>query len=252
MFFPSHASVWIVVALVYSLAGSQFAHGDDDWMKSCRQVVAVVTEKWESTRGRLCTLEKTHEGWIAVGRPIDVSVGRAGLGWGVGLHSGEKNGPVKREGDKRAPAGIFWLESAFGTERLVLPNFDYRETTDTDRWVDDPASALYNRWARIGEGKEDWSSAEVLRRPDGIYDYVIVVGHNRDPIIPGRGSAIFLHSWFAEGVPTIGCTAMVRENVKNLLKWLDREKQPVLVQVPESELDSLDLPIEASLIRAFL
>ena len=251
MSFRFRSSVWMAVVFFQSLAGVRFVQGEN-WTATCRQVVSVVTPEWESTRGRLCTLEKTGENWIAVGRAIEVTVGRAGLGWGLGLQSGERYGPVKREGDKRAPAGIFWLESGFGTERLTLRKFDYRRTNKNDRWVDDPVSAYYNRWVELGEVEKDWTSAEVLRRPDGIYDYVIVVGHNRDPIVPGRGSAIFLHSWFGESVPTIGCTAMARKNVKNLLKWLDRKKHPVLIQVPDSELDTLGLPFEVALIRTSL
>jgi len=222
----------------------------DDWQSNCQQIVAVVTEDWESARGRLCTLEKSGTQWVAVGTPIPVTVGKKGLGWGLGLHALDRAGPLKREGDKRAPAGLFRLESGFGTKLLVIRKFGYRRTTATDFWVDDPESLHYNRWVDTGSRNltRDWSSAEVLRRPDNIYDYAIVVGHNRDSIIPGRGSAIFLHAWFGEGIATIGCTAMPMENVRSLLEWLDRAKRPVLAQVPAAELKYLNLPVETEFV----
>src|SRR6266702_1525139 len=51
----------------------------------------------------------------------------------------------------------------------------YTRSGETTRCVDDPASTRYNQ---IVDGPGDWKSAEVMRRADGLYDWVIVVGHN--------------------------------------------------------------------------
>ena len=88
----------------------------------------------------------------------------------------------------------------------------------------------------------DWSSAEILKRKDGIYDFAIAVGHNRFAVEPGHGSAIFVHSWYGPGVATIGCTAMPKAEVKAILKWLDAKRGPVLVQLPREELKQVELP----------
>ena len=88
----------------------------------------------------------------------------------------------------------------------------------------------------------DWRSAETLRRPDGIYEAVIVVAHNRGPVAPGRGSAIFMHRWYGPGVATIGCTAMAKGDLMTLLRWLDASRHPVLVQAPRELLPQLRLP----------
>jgi L,D-peptidoglycan transpeptidase YkuD (ErfK/YbiS/YcfS/YnhG family) len=220
------------------------AAADDPWQTSSRQIICVVTDQWDSTAGTLSRFERRSDVWQRLGDPIPVTVGKKGLGLGLGLHPTDLEGPQKREGDRRAPAGVFRLESAFGTAAMTLPDFSYSETTATDFWVDDPKSLYYNQRVNTADLsiKRDWKSAETLRRPDGIYETVIVVAHNRTPVVPGRGSAIFMHRWYGPGVATIGCTAMAKGDLMSLLRWLDASKRPVLVQAPRGLLPGLVLP----------
>lgn len=230
---------------VFVLAPS-VSPGEEGWPQNCRQALVVLTPGWESPDGRLGVFA-LHEGrWEAVNRVIPITVGHRGLGWGVGLHQVREEEPQKREGDKRAPAGIFRLEFGFGTAAFREKGFPFRAVSGQDRWVDDPASRFYNQWVVEGDSRfpRDWKSAEVMARKDGLYDFVIVVAHNRQRTIAGRGSAIFLHSWFGPGRSTIGCTAMEKQEVKRLLGWLELEAEPVLVQIPGSELDALVMPEE--------
>lgn len=209
------------------------------------QIVVVLAEEWESTTATLSRFEFTGRGW-KLRDSWPVTLGHRGLGWGLGLHPSGLAGPEKREGDRRAPAGIFVLESAFGTKEMDSRAFPYRRTDEADLWVDDPKSSHYNQWVRSGDpaSKRDWNSAEVLRRDDGLYDLAIVVGHNRSPVVKGAGSAIFMHSWAAPGRSTIGCTAMEKRRVRELFDWLEATKRPVLVQVPRAGLGMLSLPDE--------
>lgn len=211
--------------------------------ESCGQVMVVVTADWQSTGGELHRFEKDGTGWQRKGR-FPVTVGHRGLAIGRGLHPAGLEGPVKREGDRRAPAGIFTIEGAFGTARMKLPHFPYRRTDGKDLWIDDPASAFYNQWLRLDDPRvrRDWKSAEVLRRDDGLYELAIIVGHNRAPVEKGAGSAIFMHRWYGPGRSTIGCTAMAAEGLRALAGWLDAEKAPVLVQAPRALLPMLGLP----------
>jgi len=231
--------------LFATLATTSLAADRDAWQATAEQVILVLTDKWESTSGTMLRLERSANAWKRVEKPIPVTVGKKGLGLGLGLHSAKLKGPQKREGDKRAPAGVFRLESAFGTAEMTHPAFPYRETTATDYWVDDSKSRHYNQWVNAADPqvRPDWKSAEVLRRADGIYDAVIVVAHNRGPVVPGRGSAIFMHSWYGPGVATIGCTAMDRDHLVALLLWLDASRRPVLVQAPRELLPHLELPV---------
>jgi len=216
----------------------------DPWLASSRQIVLVLTDQWDSTAGTLLRFERRSDVWQRIGDPIIVTVGKKGLGLGLGLHPTDLDGPQKREGDRRAPAGVFRLESAFGTAAMTLPAFPYRKTAATDFWVDDPKSRHYNQWVNTADPqiKRDWKSAETLRRPDGIYETVIVVAHNRTPVVPGRGSAIFMHRWYGPGVATIGCTAMAKSDLLVLLRWFDASRLPVLVQAPRALLPALGLP----------
>ena len=208
--------------------------------------MAVITPAGDPPTGRMWRLESEGASWRPVGDAVAVTVGHRGLGIGLGLHPNGLAGPVKEEGDKRAPAGVFAIESAFGTKELKSPRFPYRATTASDHWVDDPGSSHYNQWVRSGDPgiRQDWSSAEILRRPDGLYDLALVVGHNRGPALKGRGSAIFMHRWYAPGRSTIGCTAMDPRHLRELFEWLDAGKRPVLVQAPWELLPRLDLPEE--------
>jgi L,D-peptidoglycan transpeptidase YkuD (ErfK/YbiS/YcfS/YnhG family) len=207
------------------------------------QIVVVAAADWESPTATLTRFERTARGWAAIDS-WPVTLGHRGLGWGLGLHPAGLAGPEKREGDRRAPAGIFVLESAFGTKAVESRAFPYRRTDEADLWIDDPESSHYNQWVRTGDpaSKRDWNSAEVLRRDDGLYDLAIVVGHNRSPVVKGAGSAIFIHSWVAPGRSTIGCTAMEKRRVRELFDWLDASKRPLLVQAPREAAPMLGLP----------
>lgn len=170
---------------------------------------------------------------------VPVSLGRSGLGWGLGLHAGKPAGPVKREGDGRAPAGVFAVGPAFGEAAAPAPTrLDYFQATPGLVCVDDAASRHYNRIVSP-LGPAEWDSAETMLRPDGLYALGAVLGHNASPPRPGAGSCIFLHVRRGPDVPTAGCTALDRPDLAELLAWLDAEKNPVLVQLPRPEFKRL-------------
>jgi L,D-peptidoglycan transpeptidase YkuD (ErfK/YbiS/YcfS/YnhG family) len=66
------------------------------------------------------------------------------------------------------------------------------------------------------------------------YEFGIVVGHNMNPVRSGAGSCIFLHIWGGSLDPTSGCTAMSRENLLDIIYWLDSEKFPLLIQLTKN------------------
>ena len=211
-----------------------------------QQLILVTTESWGSTLGNLQRYQRSGKKWRAMGKPIPVSVGKNGLAWGDKFHGNEKDARAKREGDGCAPAGIFGLGPAFGYA-LQPPagcKLPYRPITERDYFVDAPTADDYNRWVTIPAHKPNrpeklWPSFERMKRPDRIYEFGIVVQHNDHPIVKGCGSAIFLHVWRKPGVPTVGCTAMARDDLLVLLSWLDPNQEPLLVQAPMKELKSL-------------
>ena len=58
-------------------------------------------------------------------------------------------------------------------------------------------------------------------RADGLYDLVVILGHNDAPVVPGAGSAIFMHVASPGYGPTEGCVALARDDLVALLVELD-------------------------------
>ena len=108
------------------------------------QLVLVLTANWEATTGRLHRFERSGGQWRAVGEPFDISVGRTGLAWGLGLHESQA-GLQKREGDGRAPAGRFAIGPAFGYAVSDLTGLTYLPMTASHYCMDVSGSPLYNR-----------------------------------------------------------------------------------------------------------
>jgi L,D-peptidoglycan transpeptidase YkuD (ErfK/YbiS/YcfS/YnhG family) len=198
-----------------------------------RQLVLVTVATWKQSAGVLRRYERqARGGWEPVGEPVQVRVGRRGLGRGRGLHGPEALGDLssKREGDRKAPAGLFALGTAFGPEPSApyRGRWPWRAVGSRDRFVDDAASAVYNTWQRAPEsGAPAWASAEEL----AMYELGLVVEHNPEPVQAGAGSAIFIHTWKDPATATLGCTALARDELQALLDWLEPAADPVLVQV---------------------
>jgi len=113
----------------------------------------------------------------------------------------------KREGDGATPRGRFALLSLmFRPDRRheIVTGLPKHPLSTNDAWCDDPTHASYNQFVSLPfSGRH-----ERLWRDDTIYDVIVVIGYNLAPIIPGRGSAIFLHVARNEYTPTDGCVAL--------------------------------------------
>ena len=206
---------------------------------NCRQLLVVVGQDWNATRGVLQRYERggIGESWRAVGESVSVDLGRSGLGWGRGLHPMPAgSGPIKAEGDGRAPAGIFGLTQVFAVwpGEVQGTGLPVVQVTPDLLCVDDGNSNRYNTMFTHGPDQAtDWTSAETMLRPDGLYRFGVFVAHNSDPAQSGAGSCIFMHISHADGRPTSGCTAMESGRLREILLWL--RDRPVLVQMPAGE-----------------
>ena len=202
------------------------------------QLIVVTTESWEATSGSLQRFERVEGNWVPVSDLIPVVVGRAGLGWGTGLHPEQTNGPTKQEGDGRAPAGVFSMTETFGYAESEATGLPYVHTTRDVECVDDSDSQYYNRVVNRGEVEVDWASHEEMRRRDELYRLGVVVAHN-EAAVPRGGSCIFLHIWRGPDTTTSGCTAMTSNAMEDVAEWLEAVENPVLVQLPQSEYERL-------------
>ena len=161
------------------------------------------------------------------------------MAWGKGLHKAELNkGKLKKEGDGNSPAGIFHLSGLFGYED-IRSEMNSLKVDNRTFCVDDSKSAYYNQIVKSDTVKKDWNSAETMRMKSDVYKFGIFVDYNVKPAIPNMGSCIFMHIWSGSNKPTAGCTAMKESDILKLIDFLDKKKNPILVQVPLSEYSKL-------------
>lgn len=212
---------------------------------SSAQLIVVTTPDWNSTTGQAQLLERRKPGdhWKQVGEPFEIVVGKAGLAWGSGVSLSllsnvrGASDPVKKEGDGKAPAGIFRISRAFGyaAQPLAGLKLSYVSLLPSIECVDDTASRFYNRIEDRTAVTPDWHSSETMRRSDELYRWGLVVDYNSGPPQPGAGSCIFMHIWRGPGQGTAGCTAMPQPKLEQLLTWIDPGKQPLLIQLPQTQ-----------------
>jgi L,D-peptidoglycan transpeptidase YkuD (ErfK/YbiS/YcfS/YnhG family) len=161
-------------------------------------------------------LAKADSGaWKPVLGPLRANIGRNGFA--------ELN--RKKEGDGKTPAGLYKIGTSFGYTSHVKTGLHYQQATENDFWIDDVASPQYNQWVT---GSTQAKSFERLKRNDDLYEYGIVIEYNTDPVVPGDGSAIFLHVWRGKNKPTAGCVSMSKKNILKVLRWLDKNKEPYI------------------------
>lgn len=210
------------------------------WLTEGTQLVVVSSMDWQTNNGRLQTFERHKGHWQPAGLDFTVSTGKNGAAWGLGLHPEQKGGPVKIEGDGKAPAGIFRIGTAFGQAVSATTALNYQAMTADDWCIDVNGSPLYNRIVSSRDVglQAIQGSSEPMRRDihsgDHLYDKGFVIGHNPDNR-SGSGSCIFAHLWRSPGAATAGCTAMTEPDMDRLLLWLNRERNPVFVLLPEPE-----------------
>jgi L,D-peptidoglycan transpeptidase YkuD (ErfK/YbiS/YcfS/YnhG family) len=130
---------------------------------------------------------------------------------------------VKREGDGCTPLGQWPVRALYARPDRVPALATALPLTWLNAgmgWCDDPADPHYNRPVPL----PCTASHERLWREDGLYDLIIVLGHNDAPPVPGLGSAIFLHccKYDDTGIrrPTLGCVAIDKAALLSLLPAL--------------------------------
>lgn len=154
-----------------------------------------------------------YNGWTCL-----CAIGRGGLGL------------KKREGDGISPIGKHKLRGVHvRADRLpyLKTALPMRHIKPTDWWCDDPNARRYNRLMEhipAPEGHE-----ERLWRQDHLYDIIIEIGYNDDPVKRGKGSAIFIHAAREGLTPTAGCVALARADLLRLIQRLQWPASIVLL-----------------------
>ena len=198
-----------------------------------QQILLVVGNDFNSSKAKL----QAYEDGVPFYKQLDVNIGKNGLGWGLGekKFSIKEGEPLKYEGDKKAPIGVFKLTNLFGYSKDNSFQMSYFYTSKKLICVDDSDSNFYNQ---LIEANGDEKSFEYMKRKDGQYELGIVVAHNTMGV-KKRGSCIFIHVQKAKDTPTAGCTSMPLKDLKVIVNWLDKEKNPILIQIPKSRIKDI-------------
>ncbi|MDQ8189480.1 L,D-transpeptidase family protein [Roseibacillus persicicus] len=226
----------IIVALLLAI-GPLFGF---ELPQSTSQAIVGLAGDWNSSHVTLQLYQKDAGGtWTQVSKPWKGRLGSAGLAWGRGLHPLPAGVTLKKEGDRRAPAGVFTLGGAWGYAEKIKhhPNLSYTQITRRDLWVEDPTSRSYNQHIRLDhEPSTTWEKKQQMRQGDTAHSLKLFINHNAPHSIPGAGSAIFFHIWRGGGSKaTFGCTTMQESNLAAIIQWLDPSKNPVYILLPQKE-----------------
>lgn len=130
----------------------------------------------------------------------------------------------KKEGDGATPAGMFELRRVFfRPDRIGAPSTRLPVTAlrPTDGWCDHPEHTNYNQYVTLPFDGDH----ETLWRDDHVYDLIVVVGHNDQPVVRGKGSAVFIHVAAPNYRKTRGCIAFSKTHLLEILdQWSPESK----------------------------
>lgn len=185
-------------------------------LENSEQLLVVYNYKPENYSAVLVALERKDRNWVVKDNPVEAGIGKNGFAPPLN----------KLEGDGKSPTGIFRLGKLFTYEKQVNTLMEYQQTTKDDKWIDDPNSQDYNTFIR---GSTNAKSYENLLLKSDAYKYCMVIEYNMNPVIKGKGSAIFFHLGIKKPYFTAGCVAINENNMKLIVNWLDPKRNPTII-----------------------
>jgi L,D-peptidoglycan transpeptidase YkuD (ErfK/YbiS/YcfS/YnhG family) len=182
---------------------------------SAQQLVTVDAPSARSTTAVVRVWRRQGTCWHEVAGPWPASVGYNGVS------------ANHREGDGTTPLGTFPIGAvAYGVAPDPGTAFAYHRLVCGDWWDEDPSSPEYNHFEHVACGAKPnfGGGSEALWLDTRAYAHFLVVDYNTDPIIPGRGSGIFVHDDI--GGPTNGCVSLPPADLVALMRLLSPNNHP--------------------------
>ena len=139
---------------------------------------------------------------------VKCSVGKRGIG------------KKKKEGDLITPKGSFKIKNILYRKDRIKNIETKLETIPIKKnmaWCDDPSSKKYNKLVILPFK----FSHEKLYKKENIYDIILVLDYNMNPIKKNKGSAIFIHVAKDNFKKTSGCVAIKKTNLIKLIKEIN-------------------------------
>jgi L,D-peptidoglycan transpeptidase YkuD (ErfK/YbiS/YcfS/YnhG family) len=132
-----------------------------------------------------------------------------------------------KEGDNVTPIGTYKAVKVFYRSdkiNIIKTNLKKIKIKKSMGWCDDSKSNFYNQQIKLPSifGHEE------LYRKDSIYDIIIVLNYNMNPIIKGKGSAIFIHVT-KNYKPTKGCIALKKIDLIKILNLIKKNTKIKIV-----------------------
>ena len=182
----------------------------------------VTVNRTRSWHARVILWERDASGWRVVAR-----AGKGAIGYG-----GLVRGPRRKQGTGTTPVGTYRLLSTFGTHsRAASWDMGHRRIKRDDFWVQDNASAYYNRYRNKSQGGFRWwltsgiNTSERLTDFPTEYEYAFNTSFNINQV-RRRGAGIFLH---VNGTgATAGCASAPRWFIQRAMARLDPRRVPVI------------------------
>ena len=182
---------------------------------SAQQRLTVEAPSARATTAVVRLWRREGRCWRETAGPWPAHVGRSGLS------------ADRHEGDGTTPIGVFALGPiVYGLDPKPTLRLAYHHLVCGDWWDEDPASPTYNRFRHLACGASPpfGGGSEPLWKGNRAYRRFAVIEYNASPVVPGRGSAIFLHD--DTGGPTNGCVSLPAAELDAVLRWLDPASSP--------------------------
>jgi L,D-peptidoglycan transpeptidase YkuD (ErfK/YbiS/YcfS/YnhG family) len=186
--------------------------------RSSDQLITVQASTYRTTYASLRLWARAGDGcFVPVAGPWTARLGVNGLK------------DRRREGDGTTPTGAYGIGPVmYGSAPNPGVRYRYHRVRCGDWWVEDPASPHYNTFQHVPCG----TRPPFRTNPPGLwqdpvaYRHLAVIQFNMRPVVPGRGSAIFLH--VSKGRPTAGCISLPLGRLLTTLRWLRPAKRPLI------------------------
>ena len=206
-----------VLASTFAAACPQNLANGLETPSTARQLVTVEAKVARTTHAVLRTWRRVDGCWVAAAGPYAARVGQNGLS------------ANRREGDGTTPTGTYRIgRTMYGNEANPGVRFRYRRLRCGDWWDEDPSSPTYNSFqhVRCGTTPPFGGGSEGMWQKPRHYPFLAVVEYNMRPVVPGKGSGIFLHA--QTGGPTIGCISLRKDQLRAVLRWLRPGDAPAI------------------------
>ena len=179
------------------------------------QLITVEASRYKTTAASVRLWRREGGCWRPVAGPWTARVGWNGLA------------DRRREGDGTTPTGVYTLGRVmYGNAPNPGVRYRYRRLVCGDWWNEDPRTRTYNTFqhVRCGTRPPFHVTTPGLWQEKRAYRHFAVIEYNMRPVVPGRGSGIFLHA--QTGNSTNGCVSLPADKLVTALRWLDPAKQP--------------------------